>query len=93
MAKNKTTIKNNLKQDIYAVYTNTTIVLFQLSDSDASVFALRERTDLPYGFIRNSQVSEQTLIVKVFLPHPSPCCSENYCHIAGTVFYIITLPH
>lgn len=85
--------KTHLKQAIYAIYTNTTIVLFRLSDSDPSVFALRERTDLSYGFFRNSQVPEQTLIVKGFLLHPLLCCSENYCHIAVTVFYVITLPH
>lgn len=54
--------KTHLKQTTYAIYINTTMVLFQLHDSDASVFALKDRADLPYGFFRSSQVSEQTLI-------------------------------
>lgn len=43
----------HLKQAIHVIYTNTIPVLFQLSDSGASVLASRS-IKLPYGFFRNS---------------------------------------
>lgn len=60
-----------ISSELYTIYTNIILVLFQLSDSVTSVLASRS-IKLPYGFFRNPHVPEQYFIVKTCLPCPLP---------------------